>query len=64
MIYVADNDNHRVCEFNSSGHVISCMAGYITDDNITVDFNYPQDISVMTDGRMVISDDTSCNSHI
>ena len=57
VIYVADTDNNRVCEFNSSGHVISCMAGYITDDNITVGFNYPLDISVMTDGRMVISDD-------
>ena len=57
MIYVADSGNNRVCEFSSSGHVISCMSGYITDDNITVDFNSPRDISVMTDGRMVISDE-------
>ena len=55
-IYVADWGNDRVCEFNSSGHVISCMSGYIADDNITVPFKYPWDVSVMTDGRMIISD--------
>ena len=56
MIYVADNGNNRVCEFNSRGQVMSCMSGYRSDDNITVDFFRPYDISVMTDGRMVISD--------
>ena len=24
MIYVADQDYHRMCEFNSSGHILSC----------------------------------------
>ena len=57
MTYVADYGNNRVCEFNSSGHVISCMSGYITDDNIAVYFNHPSDVSVMTDGRMIICDD-------
>ena len=56
VIYVADYNNHRVCEFNSSGHVISCMSGYITTDGNKVDFNYPRDVSVMTDGRMIICD--------
>ena len=56
MIYVADRDNHRVCEFNSSGHVVTCMSGYRSPDDIMVHFNYPTDVSVMTDGRMIISD--------
>ena len=56
MIYVADTGNSRVCEFNSSGHVISCMSGYRTTDGNEVDFNRPRDVSVMTDGRMIISD--------
>ena len=56
IIYVADHGNHRVCEFNSSGHVISCMYGYSGPGGKTVDFNYPGDISVMTNGRMVICD--------
>ena len=56
IIYVADHGNHRVCEFNSSGHVVSCMSGYSGPGGITVDFNIPYDISVMTNGRMVISD--------
>ena len=56
MLYVADWDNHRVCEFNSSGHVISCMSGYRTADDNIVPFKYPLDVSVMMDGRMVISD--------
>ena len=55
-IYVADYGNNRVCEFNSSGHVISCMSGYRTTDGNTVYFNYPNDVSVMTDGRMIICD--------
>ena len=55
-IYVADYGNNRVCEFNSSGRVISCMSGYITTDGNKVDFNYPLDVSVMTDGRMIICD--------
>ena len=55
VIYVADAYNYRVCEFDSSGHVISCMSGYKTDDNKTVAF-MPADISVMADGRMVICD--------
>ena len=55
VIYVADAYNHRVCEFDSSGHVISCMSGYITDDNKIVAF-MPADISVMAEGRMVICD--------
>ena len=57
VIYVADQYNHRVCEFNSSGHVISCMSGYRTADDNIVTFKYPWDVSVMTDGRMIISDD-------
>ena len=56
VIYVADYNNNRVCEFNSSGHVISCMSGYTTTDGNKVDFNGPLDVSVMTDGRMIISD--------
>ena len=56
MIYVVDPPNDRVCEFNSSGHVMSCMAGYRTVDDITVNFNTPRDISLMTNNRMVISD--------
>ena len=56
IIYVADYGNNRVCEFNSSGHVVSCMSGYSGPGGITVDFNRPLDISVMTNGRMVISD--------
>ena len=56
IIYVADYGNDRVCEFNSSGHVVSCMSGYSGPGGITVDFNGPLDISVMTNGRMVISD--------
>ena len=57
VIYVADAYNRRVCEFNSSGHVLSCMSGYITYDSITVPFTYPRDVSVMTDGRMIICDE-------
>ena len=56
IIYVADYSNNRVCEFNSSGHVVSCMSGYSGPGGITVGFNYPRDISVMTNGRMVICD--------
>ena len=56
VIYVADYNNGRVCEFNSSGQVISCMTGYRTVDGNKVDFNRPLDVSVMTDGRMIISD--------
>ena len=56
VIHVADYGNHRVCEFNSSGHVISCMSGYINTDDYKDDFNAPLDVSVMTDGRMIISD--------
>ena len=55
-IYVADHDNNRVCEFNSNGHAILCISGYRTADDITVLFNFPTDVSVMTDGRMIISD--------
>ena len=56
MIHVADYGNARVCEFNSSGHVISCMSGYRTADGITVPFNTPFGVSVMTDERMIICD--------
>ena len=56
VIYVADSGNNRVCEFNSSGHVITYMSGYRTANNITVPFNFPFDVSVMTDGRMIIGD--------
>ena len=56
IIYVADEGNHRVCEFSSSGHVVSCMSGYSGPGGITVDFYRPLDISVMTNGRMVICD--------
>ena len=55
-IYVADKRNGRVCEFNSSGHVISCMSGYITTNDSMVPFHRPRDVSVMTDGRMIICD--------
>ena len=56
VIYVADFGNDRVCKFNSGGHVISCMSGYTTTDNNMVPFNKPNDVSVMTDGRMIICD--------
>ena len=56
IIYVADLYSHRVCEFNSSGHAISCMSGYSGPGSVT-DFNLPRDISVMTNGRMVICDE-------
>ena len=57
VIYVADQGNQRVCEFNSSGHVISCMSGYRTADDVTVPFKIANDVSVMTDGRMIICDE-------
>ena len=56
IIYVSSWGHNRVCEFNSSGHVMSCMSGYSGPGGITVDFNSPRDISGMTNGRMVICD--------
>ena len=56
VIYVADFGNNRVCEFNSSGHVVSCMSGYRTADGNKVAFSGPYDVSVMTNGRMIICD--------
>ena len=56
VIYVADSGNDRVCGFNPNGDVISCMSGYTTVDD-TESFIFPNDVSVLPDGRMVISDE-------
>ena len=54
-MYVVDYMNSRVCEFTSGGGVISCMSGYMVDDDTTVPFESPLDVSV-ADGRIVVAD--------
>ena len=56
-IYVADSGNNKVCEFNSTGQVMSCMMGYVTYDDINVSFAKPYDIHVMSDGRLIVCDE-------
>ena len=55
-MYVAYSQDDRVCSFDSLGHIISCISGYMVDNDTSVPFSWPLDVCVLFDGRLIVSD--------
>ena len=52
-VYVADNSNHRIQKFNSSGGFITKWGSYGSGDG---QFNYPYGVAVGSSGNVYVAD--------